>query len=160
RLRGILETRYGDRLVIRSLTYQEAADYLAKANGLPEGALPVGSIARGAGDSMQVLMWDRLTPLTRYANPFLQVFDRGAAGGVAVLSLWNLKAAAEGYQSKATREQLSGLTNLFSAITGVGMAINGVLVSTKALIPALYQRASVLNWGARKLASEGAVRLF
>lgn len=160
RLRGILETRYGDRLVIRSLTYQEAADYLAKANGLPEGALPVGSIARGAGDSMQVLMWDRLTPLTRYANPFLQVFDRGAAGGVAVLSLWNLKAAAEKVQFEYAPEELAGMTNLAAAIMGLGMATHGALLATRPLMPAVYTRASITGAAMRWLVSEGAVRWF
>ena len=160
RLVEILESRYQDRLVTRRLTVQEAEAYLASAQGLPEGALARGSIARGAGDSMEVLVWERTTPLTRYANPFLQVFNRGVAGGVAVLSLWNLKSAAESLQPGYTPEQVASMSNLGAAIMGTGMAVNGVLVSTRAMMPTLYQRASISGMAMRWLAGQWAVRWF
>lgn len=160
RLIEILETRYQDRLVTRRLTVQEAEAYLASAQGLPEGTLARGSIARGAGDSMEVLVWERTTPLTRFANPFLQVFNRGVAGGVAVLSLWNLKSAVGSFKWGEGADNRASQSNLAAAVMSTGMAVNGVLVSTRAMMPALYQRASISGMAVRWLAGQWAVRLF
>lgn len=160
RLVEILERRYQDRLDLRRLSYQEAFTWLERAQGLPEGALVRGSIAMGAGDSMEVLVWTRTTPLTRYANPFLQVFERGVAGGVAVLSLWNLKTAAVNLQGGYAPDQLASKTNFAAAIMGTSSAVNGLMAATRSLIPALYSRASFSGAALSWLSGRSATRLF
>lgn len=159
RLVQILETRYQDRLTTRNLTRQEAIQALEDAAGFPRGAVAVGSIGMGVGDTMEVIVWQRMTALTRYANPFLQVFERGVAGGVAFFSLLNLKAAILDLNLNGEK-WISSLASLVAAIMGIGNAINGVLVATRALMPQVYLRASISGSILRRIASTGSLRLF
>lgn len=142
---------------LRCISAQEAVEALDAAAGFPRGTVARGSLAMGAGDMMEVVVFQRLTPMTRLANPFLQVFERGVAGGVAFFSLLNLKAAVLALE---TGEKGSARLNLIAAIMGIGSATNGVLVSTRALMPALYTRASFSGFFARGLYSTWALRLF
>ncbi|AYQ44266.1 hypothetical protein CVS37_40895 [Burkholderia lata] len=157
RLVQMLETRYQDRLSTRSFRPQEAAEALDVAAGFPRGTVAVGSLAMGGTDTMDLIVYQRLTPVTRLANPFLQVFERGVAGGVAFLSLLNLKAAALAYDP--TKNGATVL-NLAAAIMGIGSAMNGVLLSTRALVPQIYLRASILSTVLQRLASVAALRRF
>ncbi len=157
RLVQMLETRYHDRLEIRRLTRQEAIDALEDAALFPRGSVAVGSIAMGAGDTMEVIVWQRLTPMTRFANPFLQVFERGVAGGVAFFSLLNLKTAVFSFDKENIRT--TGL-NLIAATMGIGSAVNGLLASTRAMMPAAYLRVSFSGITMRAMASTSALRLF
>jgi len=159
RLVRMLETRYQDRLTIRRLTRDEAIQALEDAAGFPRGSVVVGSIAMGAGDTMEVIVWQRMTPLTRYANPFLQVFERGVAGGVAFFSFLNLKAAILDLDLSGEKWK-SSWANLVAAIMGIGSATNGVLIATRALMPQVYLRASISAVVLQRIASTGALRLF
>ncbi|KUY73462.1 hypothetical protein WJ40_34145 [Burkholderia cepacia] len=157
RLVNMVETRYQDRLTMRGLTSREAADALDDAARFPRGTVARGSIAMGAGDTMELFVFQRLTPMTRFANPFLQVFERGVAGGVAFFSLLNLKAAVIAFD---TDKSDAARWNLRAAIMGVGSATNGILMNTRALMPTVYSRASISGFLARRLAGAGALRLF
>jgi len=159
RLIRMLETRYQDRLTIRRLTREEAIRALEDAAGFPRDSVVVGSIAMGAGDTMDVIVWQRMTPLTRYANPFLQVFERGVAGGVAFFSFLNLKAAIFDLDLNGQKWK-SSWANLVAAIMGVGSATNGVLIATRALMPQVYLRASISAVVLQRIASTGSLRLF
>ncbi|PTX08319.1 hypothetical protein DBL07_04030 [Achromobacter mucicolens] len=159
RLVRMLETRYQDRLTIRRLTREEAIAALEDAAGFPRGSVVVGSIAMGADDTMEVIVWQRMTPLTRYANPFLQVFERGVAGGVAFFSFLNLKAAILDLDLNGQKWK-SSWTSLVAAIMGAGSATNGVLIATRALMPRVYLRASISAVVLQRIASTGSLRLF
>lgn len=157
RLVQMLETRYQDRLMTRRLTQQEAITALEDAARFPRGSVATGSLAMGAGDTMEVIVWQRLTPMTRYANPFLQVFERGAAAGVAIFSLINLKGAILALD---INKAWSTSSNLMAAIMGVGSATNGLLIAFRAYIPNIYNRVSMVSLLVRRLSSVGATRLF
>ncbi|WP_322088402.1 toxin VasX [Burkholderia sp. BCC1999] len=157
RLVNMVETRYQDRLTIRRLTSPEAVAALDAAAGFPPGTVARGSIAVGAGDTIELVVFQRLTPITRLANPFLQVFERGVSGGVAFFSLLNLKAAVIAFD---TDKSDAARWNLRAAIMGVGSATNGILMNTRALMPTVYSRASIAGFLARRLAGAGALRLF
>ncbi|VWB21488.1 hypothetical protein BAR24066_00852 [Burkholderia arboris] len=157
RLVNMVETRYQDRVIVRGLTLPEAADALDDAAGFPRGTVARGSIAMGAGDTMELAVFQRLTPMTRVANPFLQVFERGVAGGVAFFSLINLKNAAITFRSD---KSYGAQWNLMAAFMGIGSATNGVLMNTRALMPAVYSRASISGFLLQRLAGAGALRLF
>ncbi|WP_416268181.1 toxin VasX [Burkholderia cepacia] len=159
RLVNMVETRYQDRLTMRGLTSREAADALDDAARFPRGTVARGSIAMGAGDTMELFVFQRLTPMTRFANPFLQVFERGVAGGVAFFSLLNLKAAIVDLDLRKGKWEAS-LTNLAVAVCGIGSATNGALTTTRALMPQVYLRASISAGILRWFASTAALRLF
>lgn len=158
-LRGLLEERYGDRIVGRRLTLEEGYARLQQASGV-RGLTAEGSIAQRAGNEIVLLEWERLTPLTRYANPFLQVFEGGAASGVAVLSMWNLFKAAEDYRLGVNSNDLATQSNLYAAVVGTGSAINGALTSTRPLIPRLFNSVTVAGRLLNRMASIFAVRFF
>lgn len=84
------------------------------------------------------LEWERLTPLTRYANPFLQVFEGGAAGGVALLSMWNLLNAVADLRIGESLLDRATQSNFVGAVLGTGSVINGALMATKAITPAIF----------------------
>ncbi|OOW00819.1 toxin VasX [Pseudomonas sp. MF4836] len=157
RLVQMLESRYQDRLTTRQLTRQEAIHALEDAAGFPRGAVTVGSLGMGAGDTMEVIVWQRLTPMTRYANPFLQVFEHGVAGGVAFFSFLNLKAAVLAFDSANVRT--TGL-NLVAAVMGAGSALNGLLLSTRAIMPTIYLQVSWSGIVIRAMTSTAALRVF
>ncbi|NBA95899.1 toxin VasX [Pseudomonas sp. R5(2019)] len=154
RLVQMLETRYQDRLTTRSLTPIEAVQALEDAAGFPRGTVAVGSLASNAGDVMEVFEWSRLKPLMRSASPFLQVFERGVAGGVAFFSFLNLKAAVGALTASPNWETVS---NFAAALMGVGSALNGVLVTTRALMPQVYLRVSISSMMLERLSRVSAL---
>ncbi|WP_343737077.1 toxin VasX [Achromobacter sp.] len=158
-LRGLLEERYGDRIVGRRLTLAEGYARLGQVPGV-RGLTAEGSIAQHAGNEIVLLEWERLTPLTRYANPFLQVFEGGAASGVAVLSIWNLMKAIEDFRDGSDILDVATQSNLVAAVLGTASALNGALISTRALAPVMFENASVLGGALRAMASTGALRYF
>ncbi|CAB3632195.1 hypothetical protein LMG26685_00755 [Achromobacter mucicolens] len=158
-LRGLLEERYQDRIVGRSLTLEEGYARLRQVPGV-RGFTAEGSIAQRAGNEIVLLEWERLTPLTRYANPFLQVFEGGAASGVAVLSIWNLMKAVEDFRDGSDIRDRATQSNLVAAVLGTASAMNGALIATRALAPAMFENASVLGGAVRAMASTRALRFF
>lgn len=158
-LRGLLEERYGDRVVGRRMTLQEGYARLGQVPGV-RGLTAEGSIAQHAGNEIVLLEWERLTPLTRYANPFLQVFEGGAASGVAVLGMWNLFTAIEGLERGYTPNSIASKSNLFAATLSISSAVSGVLASTRALMPTAYMGVSFGGQTLRWMVGASAVRWF
>lgn len=158
-LRGLLEERYRDRIVPRRLSRAEAYVRIEQASGI-RGLTVEGSIAQRNGNAIVVLEWESLTPLTRNANPFLQVFEGGAASGVAVLSMWNLLNAVEQLEIGEDLANRATQSNLVAAVLGTGSAVNGALIATRTLAPAMFGNASILSSALRVMASTGVLRLF
>lgn len=157
RLVTMLEQRYQDRIARRILTRQEVIEALEDAAGFPRGAVAAGSIAMGAGDTMEVLVWSNLNEGLRAANPFLRRAERFLAGGVAFLSFMNLIKVALSYEKN---QKLSFSVNLFAALMATMSGINGLLYATRPLMPQAYLRASISGVVLRRLSSAGTLRLF
>ncbi|WP_309295736.1 toxin VasX [Pseudomonas protegens] len=158
RLRNILEERYRDHIRTRQLSRVEAERFIRQAAGAPAFTTE-GSIARGAGNTMIVLDWERMSALARYANPFMQTLEMGAASVVGVLSILNLKAAIMGFDWKPGARGASA-SSVGAAIMGLASAISGMLASTEIAMPAAYGRISSASRVATWIASRAATRAF
>lgn len=158
RLRRLLEERYQDHIQVRQLTHAEADRLLRQAARVPSFTTE-GSIARGAGNTIQVLDWERMSRFTRYANPFINTFEMGTASVAGVFSLMNLKSAIMDFNWQSG-ERGASLSSLGGAIMGLGSAMSGMLASTETAMPVAYARISssirIANW----ISGQAGVRSF
>ncbi|WP_321872027.1 toxin VasX [Paraburkholderia tropica] len=163
-LRKLLEERYKDQVTSREITPSEFEDLFKKAAGAQANTIIAeGSIAQHMGNSIEILEWKKITPLTRYANPFMQTFEGGAAGGVLFLSCWNLIRAIRSFEWKkggTFAENGNNVSNMLLAIFGVGGGLNGALAFTQARLPAIFERVSLSGSFLRGMAGVGALRFF
>ena len=68
--------------------------------------------------------------------------------------------AIEDFRISADLDDIATVSNLAAAALGTASAVNGALVATRALAPAMFENASVLSSALRAVASTGALRLF
>ncbi|MGV8403111.1 toxin VasX [Pseudomonas aeruginosa] len=158
RLRNILEERYRDHVTTRRLTRTEAERLLREAAGVPEFTAE-GSMARGAGNTIVVLDWERMSTFSRYANPFMRTFEMGTSSVVAIFSICNLKAAIMDFKWDPG-ERGASAASLGAAIMGLGSAVSGLLASTEIALPHAYGRISSASRIATWMASGVAARTF
>jgi hypothetical protein len=149
--------KHRDRITQVRITLREAARGLEDAAGLRRGTLAVDH----GDDLIMVYSW-REAEWDIHSRYYLPVVEGGLTGAAALLAFVNLWTTLRAFETDGWSNKTGiNVFNLFSAVLGVGSAINAGLAVTRARLPGLLERfAPQHELILRQLSGITALRLF